>query len=167
MVTGDYGLTAAIVRNVGIFTGSTEPDGFDDVFHATQNPRYHGSQFRKGLLLDGTSFNRLTNQGWDVVCEYEEIVFARTTPEQKLRIVNEFKDRDNVVAVTGGGVNDAPALRAVNVGVTVVTGSDVAIEAVDLVLLDKFDSIVDAICWPLGFPKSSKCHWIPPCWKLV
>ena len=73
---------------------------------ATDAIRDHGSQFRKGLLLDGTSIN----QAWDVVCEYEEIVFAYTTPEQKLQIVNEFMDRDNVAAVTWDGVNDAPAL---------------------------------------------------------
>lgn len=146
MVTGDYGLTAAaIARNIGIFRDSAEPDGFDDICDAVLNPAQQGSRSRHSLLLNGASVAQLTSEAWDVVCEYDEIVFARTTPEQKLRIVNELRDRDNVVAVTGDGVNDAPALRAANVGVAVVTGSDVAIEAADLVLLDKFDSIVDAI----------------------
>lgn len=145
-VTGDYGLTAAaIARNIGIFRDSAEPDGFADICDAVHNAGEQGSRSRLSLLLDGTSIAKLTEQAWDVVCGYEEIVFARTTPEQKLRIVNKFHERYNVVAVTGDGVNDAPALRAANVRVAVVTGSDAAIEAADLVLLDKFDSVVDAI----------------------
>jgi sodium/potassium-transporting ATPase subunit alpha len=140
MVTGDYSVTAAaIARNIGIFTGTAEPDSFEDVLETKSTVS------RKSLLLDSASIARLNNEAWDIVCQYEEIVFARTTPEQKLRIVNEFKDRDNVVAVTGDGVNDAPALSAANVGVAVVSGSDVAIQAADLILLDSFASIVDAI----------------------
>ncbi|KAI5458856.1 hypothetical protein BGZ63DRAFT_427226 [Mariannaea sp. PMI_226] len=151
MVTGDYSLTAAaIARNVGIFTGDTDPD----TFNTLHNPSAPSSlELRKGrldgerrsLLLNGEHVGKLADEAWDRVCEYEEIVFARTTPEQKLRIVEELRRRDNVVAVTGDGVNDAPALRAADVGVAIVTGSDVAIEASDLVLLDQFDSVVDAI----------------------
>ncbi|KAG0098109.1 hypothetical protein BGZ93_001143, partial [Podila epicladia] len=80
-----------------------------------------------------------------LVCSYEEIVFARTSPEQKLRIVTELQNRNCIVAVTGDGVNDAPALKAADVGVAVVSGSDVAIEAADLILLGGFDSIPEAI----------------------
>ncbi|KAG6871398.1 hypothetical protein C0993_003330, partial [Termitomyces sp. T159_Od127] len=87
----------------------------------------------------------LTENHWDIVTRYQEIVFARTTPEQKLIIVTAFQKRDNVVAVTGDGVNDAPALKAADVGIAVVSGSDVAIEASDLVLVGKFDSIIDGI----------------------
>lgn len=151
MVTGDYGLTAAaIARNTGIFTGERDPDTIEtiqsklalspDELHTARENGEHRS-----LLLEGHSLGGLNNDDWGVICEYDEIVFARTTPEQKLRIVEEFRKRDNVVAVTGDGVNDAPALRAADVGVAVVTGSDVAIEAADLVLLDKFDSIIEAI----------------------
>ncbi|KAH8888990.1 calcium ATPase [Thozetella sp. PMI_491] len=151
MVTGDYSLTAAAVaRNVGIFTGSRDPDTFDTIHtsvdlstEALRSARLGGES--RSLLLSGEAVGKLAAEEWDLVCEYQEIVFARTTPEQKLRIVEEFRARDNVVAVTGDGVNDAPALRAADVGVAVVTGSDVAIEASDLVLLDKFDSIIDAI----------------------
>ncbi|KAK1851010.1 cation-transporting atpase pma1 [Colletotrichum chrysophilum] len=150
MVTGDYGITAAaIAHNIGIFTTS-EPDTFDTIRRgmtptAEELRRERLAGNGRSLLLEGASVARLMAQDWDIVCEYDEIVFSRTTPEQKLRIVNEFRDRENVVAVTGDGVNDAPALRAADVGVAVVTGSDVAIEAADLVLMDQFDSIVEAI----------------------
>ena len=148
MVTGDFGLTAAaIARNVGIFTGSREPDSYgelakrvEDGDEMTEEPQVHQS-----LLIEGSHINKLQTEHWELVCRYQEIVFARTTPEQKLRIVNEFKARNFVIAVTGDGVNDAPALRAADVGIAVVSGSDVAIEAADLILLDKFDSIIEAI----------------------
>ncbi|PWI71738.1 Na/K ATPase alpha 1 subunit [Purpureocillium lilacinum] len=151
MVTGDYGLTAAaIARNTGIFTNERDPDTIETIrakesltAHDLRQAREAGE--RRSLLLEGQSLGALVNEDWDLICEYGEIVFARTTPEQKLRIVNEFRKRDNVVAVTGDGVNDAPALRAADVGVAIVTGSDVAIEAADLVLLDRFDSIIEAI----------------------
>ncbi|ORX97818.1 cation-transporting ATPase pma1 [Basidiobolus meristosporus CBS 931.73] len=146
MVTGDFGLTAAaIAREIGIFTGLREPDVFDDVANLAENEMDSKFSYTTSLLLTGTDIQKLGSSDWDRVCRYEEIVFARTTPEQKLKIVSEFQKRDSVVAVTGDGVNDAPALKAADVGVAVVSGSDVAIEAADLVLLDRFDSITDAI----------------------
>ncbi|KJZ71818.1 hypothetical protein HIM_08789 [Hirsutella minnesotensis 3608] len=151
MVTGDYGLTAAaIARETGIFTGHLDPDTAEAVrrkerVEADTLRQQRMSGESRALLLEGPALTSLTREDWDIVCEYDEIVFARTTPEQKLRIVDEFRQRDNVVAVTGDGVNDAPALRAADVGVAMVEGSDVAIEAADLVLLDRFDSIVEAI----------------------
>jgi sodium/potassium-transporting ATPase subunit alpha len=153
MVTGDYGLTAAaIATQIGIFTGSRDPDSYDhvrataSVLSSSEGNGENGLSTEHGsLLLEGHQIARLNNDDWNVVCEYQEIVFARTTPEQKLRIVNELRERDNVVAVTGDGVNDAPAMRAADVGIALVTGSDVAIEAADLVLMDRFDEIVEAI----------------------
>ncbi|KAF4631863.1 hypothetical protein G7Y89_g6261 [Cudoniella acicularis] len=155
MVTGDFGLTAAaIARNVGIFTNPGDPDTIqaiternelEDATLDSEKKVVLSQSTQTSLLLEGPAISDLTDDYWDVVCGYEEIVFARTSPEQKLRIVKEFKSRGNVVAVTGDGVNDAPALRAADVGVAVVTGSDVALEAADLVLLDKFDAIIDAI----------------------
>jgi sodium/potassium-transporting ATPase subunit alpha len=153
MVTGDYGLTAAaIARNTGIFSSEQDPDTIDTIkggkkLSALQLADARNAGERHSLLLEGQNLGSLAQEDWDVVCEYGEIVFARTTPEQKLRIVEEFRKRDNVVAVTGDGVNDAPALRAADVGIAIVTGSDVAIEAADLILLDKFDSIIEAIRW--------------------
>ncbi|OZJ04299.1 hypothetical protein BZG36_02595, partial [Bifiguratus adelaidae] len=145
MVTGDFGLTAAaIAREIGIITSTCDPHTFDDLFSVVAKEMTEGFLDR-ALVLEGKDIARLADHQWDTVCRYEEIVFARTSPEQKLRIVNEFKARDFVVAVTGDGVNDAPALKAADVGIAVVTGSDVAIEAADLVLMGQFDSITDAI----------------------
>lgn len=144
MVTGDFGLTAAaIARDIGIFDGTAEPDTIDDLRDFSDEGK--ASLSRHSLLLEGTSLSSLTQDEWSTVCGYDEIVFARTSPEQKLRIVSELQAKGNYVAVTGDGVNDAPALRAANVGVAIGGGSDVAIEAADLVLLDRFDSIVEAI----------------------
>ena len=77
---------------------------------------------------------------------HREIVFARTSPEQKLRIVMEFSKRGEVVAVTGDGTNDAPALKQADLGVAMAAGTDVAKEAGDMILLDNnFSSIISAI----------------------
>ena len=63
-------------------------------------------------MITGPELDGLDPAQVERLCTYEEIVFARTTPEQKLRIVNEFKRRGCVVAMTGDGVNDAPSLKA-------------------------------------------------------
>jgi sodium/potassium-transporting ATPase subunit alpha len=138
MVTGDFGLTgAAIARRIGIFSGEGEPDTLKDVLVHNEDENapileLPGSDpNNRALLLEGTQLGELNSTDWDRVCQYTEIVFGRTTPEQKLRIVNELKERGNVVAVTGDGVNDAPALRASDVGIAIVTGSDVALDASD------------------------------------
>lgn len=148
MVTGDFGLTgAAIARATGIFTGNRDPDTFDTIVQrrSTCGEKLNDAHSNQSLLLEGPAISNLEDNDWDIVCEYKEIVFGRTSPAQKLLIVNELKKRGNAVAVTGDGVNDAPALRAADVGIAIAAGSDVALDAADLVLLGKFDSIVDAI----------------------
>ncbi|KXS16536.1 hypothetical protein M427DRAFT_69096 [Gonapodya prolifera JEL478] len=123
MVTGDFGLTAAAIGH------SVDEDGF----------------IPASLVLEGKHICNLTDAQLDVVCRHKETVFARTTPEQKLTIVNQLKSRDYVVAVMGDGVNDAPTLKAAHVGIAISTGSDVAIEAETLVLIGTFDSITTAV----------------------
>jgi sodium/potassium-transporting ATPase subunit alpha len=99
---------------------------------------------RDSIVLSGPDLLTMNEHQWKTLTSYQEIVFARTTPEQKLRIVKEFQAHD-VVAMTGDGVNDAPSLKAADVGVAMGSGSDIAIEAADMVLLDSFSSVVEAV----------------------
>jgi potassium/sodium efflux P-type ATPase len=125
MVTGDYGLTAeAIARNIGLVVGE---------------------QVR---IVTGESMGQLSAAQLRQTLKYRGgLVFARMSPEHKLRLVQAYKDIGEVVAVTGDGVNDAPALRAANIGIAMgLNGTDVAREAADIVLTDdNFATIVVAI----------------------
>ena len=97
------------------------------------------------IVLSGPEMTTLNDHQWDQLCTYDEIVFARTTPEQKLRIVREFQSRDEIVGMTGDGVNDAPSLKAADIGIALGSGSDIAIEAADMVLLESFGAVVEAV----------------------
>ncbi|KAG2133793.1 HAD-like domain-containing protein [Suillus bovinus] len=100
------------------------------------------------LVLTGEDVTSLTSFDWNVIVgTYAEIIFACTTPDQKMRIMEEIKAHgDNTVTVTGDGVNDAPALKAADIGIAMGSGSDVAKEAATLILLkNNFASIPVAI----------------------
>ena len=106
----------------------------------------HEPYEKSALLLTGTDLENFTAEDWRLVTPYSEIVFARTTPEQKLKTVKEFQSDGYIVGVTGDGVNDAPALKSADIGIAMGSGSEVAMEASQLVLLDNnFSSILIAI----------------------
>ena len=123
MITGDYGLTAeSLARRVGMVT--------------TMNP----------LIVTGAELDTLSEVELQNLLT-KEIIFARMAPDHKLRLVSAYQARGDVVAVTGDGVNDAPALRKADVGIAMgIIGTDVAKEAADIILTnDNFSSIVAAI----------------------
>jgi sodium/potassium-transporting ATPase subunit alpha len=155
-VTGDFALTAqAIAVECGIVTNP--PSMVKDISALPREgrPSTIGSDSdekqinfetsRTSIVLSGPELITLNENQWSELCTYDEIVFARTTPEQKLRIVREFQSRDEIVAMTGDGVNDAPSLKQADIGITLGSGSDIAIEAADMVLLESFSAIVEAV----------------------
>ncbi|KAJ2907467.1 hypothetical protein GGI21_003859 [Coemansia aciculifera] len=163
MVTGDFALTAAAIARQCHIVTNDHVDSIEDIrakalAHAPgaiadahhEKPQLSelssDNQGIVSLVLSGSDLAGLQAEHWDIICAYNEIVFARTTPEQKLQIVQELRARENYVAVTGDGVNDSPALKAAHIGVAMGGGSEVAKEAADMVLLDNnFASIVVAI----------------------
>jgi sodium/potassium-transporting ATPase subunit alpha len=99
-----------------------------------------------GILVTGSDMRCFDRRMWDFVLAHGSMVFARTSPEQKLKIVSECQKRGEIVAVTGDGTNDAPALKRADVGVAMAAGAEVAQEASDMILLDNnFVSVVTAI----------------------
>lgn len=123
MITGDYGLTAeSIARRIGIVKG--------------EQPR----------IVTGLELEAMSDDALKVVLK-DEVIFARVAPEQKLKVVSALQELGNVVAVTGDGVNDSPALKKADIGVAMgISGSDVAKEAADMILTDdNFASIVNAV----------------------
>ncbi|KAK8853203.1 hypothetical protein IAR55_003905 [Kwoniella newhampshirensis] len=153
MVTGDFALTAvAIAQQCGIITSTSSQIHHLSDLHAESPPVFNEAYdfdavntSRNSLVLTGSDLMVMSESQWHQACQYAEIVFARTTPEQKLRIVKEFQKRGCIVGMTGDGVNDAPSLKAADVGIAMGGGSEVAMEAADLVLLESFSSIVVAV----------------------
>lgn len=123
MITGDYGLTAeSIARRIGIVQG-------EDL-----------------RVITGGELENMSDEELEKAVQ-GQVIFARVAPEHKLRVVSALQKLGSVVAVTGDGVNDAPALKKADIGVAMgLSGSDVAKEAADMILIDdNFGSIVNAI----------------------
>lgn len=124
MITGDYGLTAeSIARRIGIIN--------------SLHPR----------IITGNELDKISDIDLKNELSNKEIIFARSAPENKMRVVSALKEMGEVVAVTGDGVNDSPALKKADIGIAMgKSGTDVAREVATMVLADdNFASIVNAI----------------------
>ena len=130
MVTGDHPVTAeAIARNIGLITLPTRRSlarerGIDEASVDKNDPQV-GAAVIRGIEISGGSevvggktveIPPMTEDDWTKLVNMKEIVFARTSPENKLTIVNEFKRAGNITAMTGDGVNDSPALKQADIG---------------------------------------------------
>ena len=100
----------------------------------------------KGEFIEGVELEKLKENEWEKIVR-EKIIFARTTPEQKLKIIEILKKQKEIVAVTGDGVNDILALKRADIGIAMgIRGADVARDSSDMVLLDdNFASIIKAV----------------------
>lgn len=122
MITGDHKLTAmAVAKEIGILKEDS-------------------------MILTGTELDKMSEEEFDKIVQ-KVAVYARVSPEHKLRIVKALKKKGEIVAMTGDGVNDAPAVKSADIGVSMgISGTDVTREASDLVLTDdNFATIVKAV----------------------
>merc|ERR1711971_180173 len=148
MVTGDHPITAkAIARSVGIISDNNET--VDDIAKRLgKDVKQINPREARAAVIHGGEIKDLSEKALDEVLMYHsEIVFARTSPQQKLIIVEGCQRMGAIVAVTGDGVNDSPALKKADIGVAMgIAGSDVSRQAADTILLDdNFASIVTGV----------------------
>merc|ERR1712165_364404 len=148
MVTGDHPITAkAIARSVGIISEGNET--VEDIANRLNIPISEvNPREAKACVVHGGEIKDMSEKQIDEILMYHtEIVFARTSPQQKLIIVEGCQRMGAIVAVTGDGVNDSPALKKADIGVAMgIAGSDVSKQAADMILLDdNFASIVTGV----------------------
>ncbi|CAG5896380.1 unnamed protein product [Menidia menidia] len=145
MVTGDHPITAkAIAKGVGIISEGNET--VEDIAERLNIPLSQvNPRDAKACVVHGSDLKDMSSEYLDdLLRNHTEIVFARTSPQQKLIIVEGCQRQGAIVAVTGDGVNDSPALKKADIGVAMgIAGSDVSKQAADMILLDdNFASIV-------------------------
>ncbi|XP_065653929.1 sodium/potassium-transporting ATPase subunit alpha-like [Hydra vulgaris] len=148
MVTGDHPITAkAIAKGVGIIS-----EGNECAEDIAQRLNINVEDVKKGdakaCVIHGSKLKDISQNDLDEILRtHTEIVFARTSPQQKLIIVEGCQRVGSIVAVTGDGVNDSPALKKADIGVAMgIAGSDVSKQAADMILLDdNFASIVTGV----------------------
>ena len=148
MVTGDQAHTAkAIARSVGIISEGNET--IEDIAKKRGiKPEEVDPSEARAIVVTGDALRDMNSDQLDhVLRTHSEVVFARTSPQQKLIIVEGCQRMGAIVAVTGDGVNDSPALKKADVGIAMgITGSDVSKQAADMILLDdNFASIVTGV----------------------
>uniref|UniRef100_A0A4W4G2Y1 Sodium/potassium-transporting ATPase subunit alpha n=1 Tax=Electrophorus electricus TaxID=8005 RepID=A0A4W4G2Y1_ELEEL len=148
MVTGDHPITAkAIAKGVGIISEGNET--VEDIAERLQVPLSQvNPRDAKACVVHGSDLKDMTSEFLDdLLRNHTEIVFARTSPQQKLIIVEGCQRQGAIVAVTGDGVNDSPALKRADIGIAMgIAGSDVSKQAADMILLDdNFASIVTGV----------------------
>ncbi|NP_001296928.1 sodium/potassium-transporting ATPase subunit alpha-2 [Fundulus heteroclitus] len=148
MVTGDHPITAkAIAKGVGIISEGNET--VEDIAERLNIPLSQvNPRDAKACVVHGSDLKDMSCEYLDdLLRNHTEIVFARTSPQQKLIIVEGCQRQGAIVAVTGDGVNDSPALKKADIGVAMgIAGSDVSKQAADMILLDdNFASIVTGV----------------------
>jgi len=162
MVTGDSAPTAtAIAKNVGIITSGnvdrlidmtrnrrapTVIEGYTN--NAADDDSVSSTKSREtAVVVEGRELDDMDAMKWDFIFSHCELVFARTTPQHKLMIVKQCQERGFRVGVTGDGVNDSPALKRADIGIAMQSGSDVARDAANIILLrDDFNAVVQGVC---------------------
>lgn len=145
MITGDHPLTAqAIADQIGLNPKNSRPVGAGSERQVARR-ELSGIRFPSPFLI-GLELDALSDEALKEIIE-EVPIYARITPEHKLRIVHALREKGEVIAVTGDGINDAPALAAADIGVAMgKSGSDIAREAADVILVDdNFATLVQAI----------------------
>ena len=151
MVTGDHPITAkAIAKSVGIISADnmTVEDLAEQKGKKVEDMTLDEKREAHAAVVHGGELKEITDKDLDEILMYHsEIVFARTSPQQKLIIVEGCQRMGAIVAVTGDGVNDSPALKKADIGVAMgIAGSDVSKQAADMILLDdNFASIVTGV----------------------
>ena len=144
MVTGDHPVTAAaIAKTVNIMLDKPMSEIQEDEGVSAEEAHARG----RAIVCPGWELKDMSEEEIQQVLLYDQVVFARTSPAQKLIIVQAAQKIGHVVAVTGDGVNDSPALKAADIGCAMgIAGTEVSKEAADMILLsDDFSAIVDGI----------------------
>ncbi|PAV75993.1 hypothetical protein WR25_00405 [Diploscapter pachys] len=152
MVTGDHPITAkAIAEQVHIIEEGEEVVTLISNDANVPSDEHYGKGRLKAtnaIVVHGEVLRNLSPVSLkEILTNYDQIVFARTSPTQKLQIVEAFQNNSQIVGVTGDGVNDAPALRKADIGIAMgIAGTDVSKQAADMILLnDNFASIITGI----------------------
>jgi len=152
MVTGDHpGTAKAIAYKVGILWGPTKEDlikANEDNRASPGDPDYQDPDLAQAIVAPGWEISDdMGHDKWNAILEHPQIVFARTSPQQKLVIVGHCQRLGHIVAVTGDGVNDSPALKKADIGIAMgIAGTPVTKNAADMILLDdNFASIVAGV----------------------